>query len=269
MATALSTLTSLRVLRLGFQSCLSLPDRPSRRLPHPKRFVLSVLIELWFEGVSEYVDDLVARIDAPRLIKLDLAFFHQILFDTPELVQFICRTPALEAPEEARVIFMSSFAAIQLLSQAPDNGDLRVAILCENREWPYPWRLPSLEQVCTSCLPSLSNLEDLYISNHSRYTSNWQDYIESAKWLKLLQPFTTVKKLYLTQDFVQCIMSSLLEFVGERTTEVLPSLQNIFLEGLEMSGAVQEGIQQFFAMCQAGHPIAVSRWDRGSREADD
>jgi hypothetical protein len=99
-----------RTLHLGFQSPLSLPDRASRRPPPPKRFVLPVLTEFWFKGVSEYVDDLVARIDAPRLIKLDLTFFNQILFDTPELVQFISRTSALKAPEKARVIFEDSFA---------------------------------------------------------------------------------------------------------------------------------------------------------------
>ena len=53
-----------------------------------------------------------------------------------------------------------------------------------------------------------------------------------------------------------------IELVGGGATEVLPILQNIFLEELQSSGPVQEGIQQFVAARQVtSHPITVSRWD--------
>jgi hypothetical protein len=40
-------------------------------------------------------------------------------------------------------------------------------------------------------------------------------------------------------------------------------LQNIFLEGLQPSGPVQEGIVKFVAARQlSGHPITVSLWER-------
>ncbi len=43
----------------------------------------------------------------------------------------------------------------------------------------------------------------------------------------------------------------------------LPILQNIFLEGFEPLGPVQEGIGLFVAARQlSGHPIVVSLWDR-------
>jgi hypothetical protein len=51
--------------------------------------------------------------------------------------------------------------------------------------------------------------------------------------------------------------------VEERMTEVLPILQNIFLEELQPSGPVQEGIGQFVAARRlSGHPITVSSWVR-------
>ena len=62
MATALSTLTSLRELLLNFKSPQSYPDRASRRQPPPTLLVLPVLTTFWFTGVSEYLDDLMARI---------------------------------------------------------------------------------------------------------------------------------------------------------------------------------------------------------------
>jgi hypothetical protein len=44
--------------------------------------------------------------------------------------------------------------------------------------------------------------------------------------------------------------------------EVLPNLQNIFLEGHDPSGPVDEAIGQFVASRQvASHPVAVSRWE--------
>ena len=71
-----------------------------------------------------------------------------------------------------------------------------------------------------------------------------------------------MKNLYICKTFAPHIVPALQELVGVRTTEVLPTLQNIFLEELQASGHVLEGIQQFVAARQVtGHPIAVSRWD--------
>ena len=258
IATVLSTLTSLGHLFLQFQSPLSLPNRASRRPLSPKPFVLPVLTNFQFKAVGEYLEDLVVRIDAPLLNDLSITFFNQILFDTPQLVQFISRTSALKTPEKAHVLFENNAATIDFLSRASDYGDLRVRILCEKTDW----QVSSLEQVCTWCLPPLSSLEDLYISESPYWRPHGQDNIENSLWLELLQPFTTVKNLYLSKEFALRIVSSLQELVGDRTTEVLPTLQNVFLEGLQTSVPVQEGIQQFIATRQASHPIAVSRWDR-------
>ena len=62
-------------------------------------------------------------------------------------------------------------------------------------------------------------------------------------------------------------MAVLQELVGSRVTEVLPSLQNIFLEGLrlEPSGYLQANIGQFVAARQlSDHAIVISDWDKDS-----
>ena len=258
MVTALSTLTSLEDLWLEFQSPLSRLDRESRRPPPSTRPVLPVLTELRFKGDTEYLDDLVARIDAPQLDELNITFFNQVVFDTPQVTQFISRTPTLEALEKADVVFDRDAAWVHLSS---DYGELKVKIPCGESDW----QVSSIKQICTSSLPPFSKLEVLYIYEVLYYQPYWQESIETveiALWLELLQPFTAVKKLHLSRKVKPFILSALQELVGARTTEVLPTLQNIFLEDPWLD---QEYIGQFIAARQVtGHPVAVSEWDRTS-----
>ena len=109
-------------------------------------------------------------------------------------------------------------------------------------------------------------MADLYIYHTSHRRVVWQDYIKNNLWLEPLLSFTNLKNLYLSQDFAPHIVSALQEHIGGITTEVLPTLQNIFLEGLRPSGTVPEAIGQFVAMRQVtGHPIIVSPWDNSKQ----
>jgi hypothetical protein len=84
--------------------------------------------------------------------------------------------------------------------------------------------------------------------------------------LEFFHPFTGVKNLYLSTGFAQCIAPALRELVGERATEVLPALQNLFLAEIQPSEHVQQAIEQFVCARQlSSHPIVVSKWDIGKR----
>ena len=258
MATALSTLTSLESLWLIFESPRSRPNQANRRPSFLARSVLPVLTKFWFKGVCEYLDELMAPIDAPRLSLLSVTFFNQIVFETPQFIQFISRTPKFKEFERAHVGFADHGATVKLSSQTPGHRVLNVKIPCRDLDW----QVSSLEQICTSCLPPLSMLENLYIYKAPYPAPDWQDNIEKTLWLELLHPFTTVKNLYLSEELAPRIVLALQELVGDRSTEVLPTLQNIFLEGLQLSGPIKEGIGQFVAARQVtSHHIAVSRWD--------
>jgi hypothetical protein len=88
MATCLSVLTRLETLVIKFESPRCSPNHTIRRPPPRTRNLLPVLKKLLFFGVSEYLEDLVGRIDAPLLNNLDVTFFHQLIFSTPQLTQF-------------------------------------------------------------------------------------------------------------------------------------------------------------------------------------
>jgi len=237
------------------------PCLESRRLLPPPltRSILPSLTKIVFDGASEYLEEILARIDAPRLNVLHITFFNQIIFDTPQLFQFISRRPTLRAPEEGHIAFDHRAIFAKFRSQTSDYGVLTVRILCRASEW----QLSSLEQVCTSSLPPLFTLEDLYIYEDRKYPPRWQDDVENTLWLELLYPFAAVKDLYLSEECVLRIAPALQELVGGRTAEVLPTLQNIFLEGFQPSRLLHEGVEKFLAARRiTSHPVAVSRWDR-------
>jgi hypothetical protein len=258
MAAALSTLTSLEHLSLDFKSPPSRPDPARRRPPPSTRSVLPVLTSFQFWGVSEYLDDLVACIDAPQLDTFNVAFFNGIVFDTPLLVRFVIHSPKSKALENAHIILGYGVAKVEFSSQTSPYGKFTVRVLHGGLDW----QMSSLEKVFASCLPPLSILEDLYFCKDSAgLQPGWKDSIESRKWLELLRPFMAVKNLYLSEMFVFSIAPALQELVEGRTTDVLPALQNIFLEGFDSSGSVQESIGQLVAARQVtNHPIGISPW---------
>jgi hypothetical protein len=255
----ISVLSSLELLSLEFQSPQSRPDREARPSPPSKRSIIP-LVSLQFKGVTEYLEDLVTLIDTPKLKSMYITFFNQIDFDTPRLAQFIKRTPRLKK-RDAHVQFSDYLARVTLAL-----GTFDMAISCIEPDW----QLSSIEQVCNSSFHHLSMVEDLYI-DHQYSKPVWNDAaIENSLWLQLLLPFAAVKNLYLSKEFAPGITAALQELVGDRIIEVLPSLQNIFVKGLEPSGPFQENIGQFVAARQlSNHPIAISDSDNlGGPKAD-
>jgi hypothetical protein len=253
MARCLSTLTRLETLSLGFESPLSRPVRESRRPHPPTRSALPALTDFQFRGVSEYLEDLVARVDAPLLDGLEITFFHQLIFDTPQLAQFLARTPNIQPPVDAHITF-SDFD-VRVTSVA-SNFVLRIR--CRQSDW----QLSSLAQVCSSLFPQVlvptGTVERLNICERKCDPTRWQDDIENSQWLEVLHPFTAVKDLHVSREFLPRIAPALQELAGQ----VLPCLQNLFLEDLQSSGPVQGAIAKFVA----GHHIAVSHWDRNEYE---
>ena len=256
MVASLSTLTSLESLLLTFKSPESCPDLETRRLPPSTRSVLPVLTWFKFQGVNEYLEDLLTDIDAPQLDSLTIEFFNDSVFDTPELIRFISRTSMSSSLESVNIVLKDNTASVTF--RPPKGGYVHVSILCEGLDW----LLSSLEQVCSSCSPFLSTLKVLYIDyehTHRRSQPDWKDNIENrALWLELLRPFTAVKKLYLSEKIALLIGPALQELVEGRATAVLPTLENIFLRGLESLERAPEGIGRFVATRQStSHPIAI------------
>jgi hypothetical protein len=266
MVTALSTLTRLKVLHIGLewkldQLHLDWKSQHRRHLPLPPRAILPSLTTLESEGFSEYLEDLMARIDAPLLDHLNIAFIRSeidpdIEFDTPQLLRFISRIPKLQAPDKASMAFDTvtlkfwiDFSWTKQIYSA-----VRLAVHCRI---PERW-IPRLVQFCHSPFFPFSTLEYLYICGGRRYPRDHLTgplQLSDTRWLEIFQPFTAVKNLYLSEEYARHI-APVLQRLG--ALEVFPTLEKVFLE-FWPSECVHEAIEQFAAARKlSGHPIVIS-----------
>jgi len=257
MVTILSGLTGLKSLDLNIETAEFWTHGASRRPPALTRVVLPALTNLTFSGDSEYLEDMVSRIDA-SLECIAVTFFDELVFDIPQLRDFIGRTKILVAPHRAETSFFSYFDLRISLFQRKGDIDFRVLnleIICDTDS-----QLLSPAQAWSLLLPPLPSMEHLCIYTSADFPSQWQHEVEITQWMELLRPFITVKVLVLYKQAVSSVSSALQELVGERVTEFLPALQNIFLEDFPSSSPVPEGIGEFIAARElSGHPIIVHR----------
>jgi hypothetical protein len=207
------------------------------------------------------LEDLVARISAPLLYNFSSSFFNELVFDTRQLLQFISEAEQLRSLNRADVAFYSYFVEVKLYpyTWAVYHEELALNVSCKQLNS----QLSSIAQILNSSSPPLSTLERLNICEVRYSRPDRQGDIENFRWLELLRPFTSVSSLYLSEGIARRVAPALRDLQREGVTEVLPALQNLFLEGLQSSGPVPKAIKQFVAARRlSGHPVAVHRWER-------
>jgi len=256
MVAILSPLTRLKSLYLSFFKFLQFwTHGAGQHSPALTRVVLPALTTFHYSGNREYLEDMVSRIDAP-LDSIDVTLFDQPVFDIPLLRDFIGRTKILNSPHQVDISFSLSNARISLFQRKGDIDFKVLALVIFHSTPGLP--LSSLVQSCSSFLPPLPSLEHLGVYKSEYLPSRGQDGVESTQWLELLCPFITVKDLVLDEPTALSVASALQELVEERVTDILPALQNIFLEGFQLSGTVPEGIGKFIAARElSGRPVIV------------
>ena len=110
MVAALTMLTMLEDLTIGFQSPASRPDQ--MRLPPITRTVLPALTFFNFYGVRKYLEDFVVRINAPQLHMIWTIYFNQFIdFEIPQLWRFINCSEDLHQPRCFLVNFRNEFVS--------------------------------------------------------------------------------------------------------------------------------------------------------------
>jgi hypothetical protein len=265
MLMSLSSLTQLKTLGLEFHSPRSRPRIKSRHPSPQTRVFLLNLTHFWFQGVSEYLEGLVAHIDAPLLHSVRITLFNVLSFDISELPRFINRSEKFSSLNTTTADLTLSKNTVELTlspqTETVDDIRLTLGISCKESFWPPV----SLSHVFGSSLPPLATSErlDIRVEGNWCRLSQWEYTLENIEWIDLLRPFPAVKNLYLFEEVALRLAPALEEVAEGSVNSVLPALQNIFLEGLQPTGPVQEAIGQFTSARQlSSHPIAVHRWER-------
>ena len=205
----------------------------------------------------------MAHIDAPLLHSVRIMLFDEHSFDVSELPQFINRSEKFRSLNTTRadLAFVEDSVELALRpSPQAETADNIMFVLGFSRRGSF-WPPLSLSHVFGSSLPPLalatSERLDIHGGGHRSGPSQLHYDMQKVQCLNLLRPFTAVKDLYLSK-VVALSVAAALEDVA-----VLPSLQNIFIEGPQPTGPVQEEIGQLISARQlSSHPIAVHRWER-------
>jgi F-box-like len=257
MATCLSALSQLESLTVNFEPPMPRPKQRNRPVPPPTRFTLPALTSFDFRGVSEYLEVLTARIDPPALEHFDVMFFHQLVFDIPQIVQFLghqdfnlCRLPSLvlrfEVPLYASIIGCDGSRSVVY------------RILCDR----FDRQVSSIAQICNQIVSFRSSVESLNIWCYLEGIPHSEDDVDPIAWLQLFHSFTSVKSLQIAAELEPSIAHTLQGLSEESAAKVFPSLGNLSIVG-DVSLAdetTQQGIQSFVAAHQhSGRPVTVSR----------
>jgi len=262
MVTFLLALPNLKSLTIGFDSPES---RPLQISPPPlTRAVLPSLTNFRFDGASGYLVDFIAQIDTPLLDWLHMTFFSDVVIHIPRLSEFLGRTDGLKPFIRAEVRLCSWEVVASLRS----SSTFGMNISCKVSDWP----LESMTRLCNQLGPLLSQVECLEICGEDWDTldvldeQEWQETVDDPDWLGLLRPFVSVKSLYMS-DRLGSIVGEVLEKVtGERVTEVLPALKNLFIKGIWPS---EETMPTFVSARQLyDHPIVVQRWEKEDSDSE-
>jgi len=264
IATCLSALSSLQELYIEFHFPILPHDRRHERLPPLEHVTLPSLTRFHFRGASEYLESLVAQIDAPLLSHVNITLFNQIIFQVPHLSRFISRMEVIKSPKaaEMELSFGSGVSVtVTTLDQPGAAGGpqalgyfLSLQIPCG---W-LDWQVSSMAQICSqSCV--FSNVERLDI-RADFLRLDWQDDMDPIVWLELFHSFTSVKMLVISGELGPHIAPALEEAAKEIDSEMLPELCEVQFECCKKSAPVED----FVAARQKSHRTVTVQYTRSS-----
>jgi len=252
MVTCLSTLTKLEELALGFLNRLeSYRSQTNQTLPPITPIVMPALTSFRFRGHREVLDVLTSQIRYPLLDNVDITLFYQAEFNSTRFREFISRIETLELLQRADILFHDDFVNITLSRpEGPaDCRTLKFALLYSKSSH----QSLSLSRFCRFSLPPLPALEHLYI--HCSFPGGY--YCRTPQELDLLRPFASVKDLHLFENAGPRTAHALATLSEANITEVLPSLQNIFLLESKPSETIRIMAQFIFTRSLSGSTISI------------
>jgi hypothetical protein len=248
----ISRMPQLETLVVGFK--FPVPSRDvERQLTHTPIMTTVILPNLhWigFRGVSTYLEALVRRITAPRLEKLEIAFYNQLMFSVPRLLQFMSTTENLRF-DRAEFDFYTERVFVSVYPREAEMHALAINVFC----WHLDWQVSSVAQISNLLSLMFSTVEHLALGHeeHGR-SSEEHNEVERTEWRKLLRSFSNVKTLRIEKGLVGELSRCLQLEDGELPLGLLPELQELTYTGSANTFSSFTDARQ-----NAGRPVALVR----------
>ena len=269
MVDYLTSLTRLEKLRIEYRSYL--PPHESHRRPsqHPRPLtqptylrLLPVLATLAFVGATEYFDHLFTHIDAPQLEDIKIEFNNPPIFNSSRILLLTSLKESFKALDQAHIVLKRCGPVnVTLSSRRGTTGGKMLKLLIARGVYKTGWEFWGLNQDRVCLLSSLTpaKFERLNVREVERAKSRLK--VGNDQWLDPFRFLHAVGNLYLSEALAMCVAPALRELVGERVTEVLPALENLYIENLQPSGLMKEAIGEFVAARElSGHPVTIQSW---------
>ncbi|KAI9449235.1 hypothetical protein BJY52DRAFT_270560 [Lactarius psammicola] len=217
-------------------------------LPSGRRVVLPSLTHFDFRGITEYLEDLVAGIDAPRLEDIKVALFDESFFHFSKLSEFVDRIEMHKSHRRADIKLSKNTISISLIqSGAPTR--LKFRFFCEG----LSKQLNLIARICISFSAFLFNVEDLRIS--TTQPSSLRDH---EAWVKIIHHFRGTKWLHVADGHSTNFVRALQQPDRQRKT-VLPALHKLYIwQPGPRYAPLREAVVSFVTSRRlSGHHIAV------------
>jgi hypothetical protein len=245
MVVGLAALPKLETFILELQAAIFHPDRTHP--PHITTTVLPALAHFVFQGAYEYLEDFVAQIDSPQLNRIHIHYSNDLV-DVAQLSKFVDRSvgPKLSLFKHAGVSFFGYFISIAVYHHA----DRSSSVLHPARTMTFGRQGINMAEVFSQFSATLSNVVHLKLQADPEELPDERDDVE---WFLLLRQFSTVQTLHVSREIAEDVAHALEVITGEMVTEVLPSLDLIYLAGQRLSS-----VWKFVAARRlSGRPVTV------------
>ena len=271
MVECLSGMTRLKTLSISFHyDDVDAFDQERIRPDLPTQIILPSLIHFDYDGCSGYLENLVAQIDTPLLITLEITY-HSDQIQNSHLSRFIGHTENLKS---------SQFSSVQAYFWRPDDdANVIVKLGCPQGKCPQASLSISspgkeyldLQVTDTSTFlvqldTTFSNVNHLFVNGNCVDSSSDGD--TDPELLSFFRLFPAVKELRLSGGVGEEIVSALEGTTEEMITEILPALHVIWLddenedyEEEDYNEQMELGpmdLRQFHSLRQrSGHPVTI------------
>ena len=262
----LALMPQLETLGISFRSPVLDRDIGRRLLRSPTLTPLTLPNLRWFEfqGVSAYLEALLARLIAPLLQRLKISFFFQLNYTVPHLLQFMSTAENLKF-SSARVIFKSEAVVVTAL---PRKGDWiydasKLVVRCELPG--LSSRVNSTARFFNALHQVFSPVEHLTLDHDGLFSLGG---VIATQWRELLRLFPNVKNLAVENglELFGKLSRSLLMDDIEPPLELFPELNELRIFG---GGDTGDKFKPFINARQvSGHPIRLVVPD-SERSTDD